>query len=148
MRKSITVEDHDIHHDPMKGAMLRNCYMLAGTVLFDLKRYNEAIDAYSYVSSLYPNDPFVLETFVQISNCWRRLDQADNARGASSRPRSRSTVCRPTPISRRPRCSIEKNGAIAGRHGEMVMRRSNKRQDCQVILSISKFTLKPLRVTT
>jgi hypothetical protein len=24
----------------------------------------------------------VLETFVQISNCWRRLDRDDNARGA------------------------------------------------------------------
>ncbi|MEX2315929.1 MAG: hypothetical protein WD669_02185, partial [Pirellulales bacterium] len=29
-----------------------------------------------------PNDPFVLESFVQIANCWRRLDQIDKARGA------------------------------------------------------------------
>ena len=64
------------------GAMLRNCYMLEGAVLFDLGRYKDAIEAYSNVSSLYPNDPFVLETFVQIANCWRRLDRPDNARGA------------------------------------------------------------------
>ena len=62
--------------------MLRNCYMFEGAVLFDLGRYKEAIEAYSNVSSLYPNEPFVLETFVQISNCWRRLNRRDNAHGA------------------------------------------------------------------
>jgi tetratricopeptide (TPR) repeat protein len=79
---SITLKTHDIHSDPLLGTMLRNCYMLEGTVLFDLGRYKEAIEAYSNVASLYPDDPFVLETFVQIANCWRRLDQPNNARGA------------------------------------------------------------------
>ena len=51
-------------------------------VLFDLGRYQEAIEAYQNVSSLYPNEPFVLETFVQIANCWQRLDRAENAHGA------------------------------------------------------------------
>jgi TolA-binding protein len=51
-------------------------------VLFDLERYEDAIKAYSNVSSLYPNEPFVLETFVQIAHCWQRLDRADKARGA------------------------------------------------------------------
>jgi tetratricopeptide (TPR) repeat protein len=79
---SITFKTHDIRRDPLLGTMLRNCYMLEGTVLFDLKRYKEAIEAFSNVASLYPDDPFVLETFVQIANCWRRLDRLDNARGA------------------------------------------------------------------
>jgi tetratricopeptide (TPR) repeat protein len=79
---AITFKTHDIHSDPLLGTMLRNCYMLEGTVLFDLEKYKEAIEAYSNVASLYPDDPFVLETFVQISNCWRRLDKDDNARGA------------------------------------------------------------------
>jgi tetratricopeptide (TPR) repeat protein len=79
---SITFKTHDIHSDPLLGTMLRNCYMLEGTVLFDLGRYKEAIEAYSNVASLYPDDPFVLETFVQIANCWRRLERNDNARGA------------------------------------------------------------------
>jgi tetratricopeptide (TPR) repeat protein len=79
---AITFKTHDIHSDPLLGTMLRNCYMLEGTVLFDLKKYKEAIEAFSNVASLYPDDPFVLETFVQISNCWRRLDKPDNARGA------------------------------------------------------------------
>jgi hypothetical protein len=54
--------------------------MLEGAVLFDLGKYKEAIEAYSDVSSHYPNEPFVLETFVQIANCWRRLGQDDTAR--------------------------------------------------------------------
>lgn len=79
---SITFKTHDLRNDPLMGTMLRNCYMLEGTVLFDLGRYKEAIEAFSNVASLYPDDPFVLETFVQIANCWRRLDRVDNARGA------------------------------------------------------------------
>jgi tetratricopeptide (TPR) repeat protein len=82
VQKSITRMAQDVHQDPMMAAMLRNCDMLAGTVLFDLGRYKEAISAFSNVSSRHPNDPFVLETFVQISNCWRRLDEEEKARGA------------------------------------------------------------------
>lgn len=61
--------------------MLRNCYMLKGSVLFDLGRYQEAVDEYSNVSALYQNKPFVLETLVQISSCWRRLGEKEKARG-------------------------------------------------------------------
>jgi tetratricopeptide (TPR) repeat protein len=82
VQRSITLKTHDIHSDPLAGTMLRNCYMFEGAVLFDLGRYKEAIEAYSNVSSLYPDEPFVLETFVQISNCWRRLNRRDNAHGA------------------------------------------------------------------
>jgi tetratricopeptide (TPR) repeat protein len=82
VQRAITLKTHDIHSDPLMGAMLRNCYMLEGAVLFDLERYKEAIEAYSNVSSLYPDEPFVLETFVQIANCWRRLNKNENARGA------------------------------------------------------------------
>jgi tetratricopeptide (TPR) repeat protein len=87
VQRAITLATHDIHSDPLLGAMLRNCYMLEGTILFDLgaydpNKYKEAIEAYSNVASLYPDEPFVLETFVQISNCWRRLNQSDKARGS------------------------------------------------------------------
>jgi hypothetical protein len=50
--------------------------------LGDNNRYKEAIEAYSNVASLYPDEPFVLETFVQIANCWRRLKLDDKARGS------------------------------------------------------------------
>ncbi|MCC7474650.1 MAG: tetratricopeptide repeat protein [Pirellulales bacterium] len=81
VQKKITLQSHDIDSDPLLSAMVRNCYMLQGAVLFDLGRYKDAIEAYSSVSSHYSNDPFVLETFVQIANCWRRLNRPDNARG-------------------------------------------------------------------
>jgi tetratricopeptide (TPR) repeat protein len=79
---SITLKTHDLHSDPLLGTTLRNCYMLEGTVLFDLGRFKDAIEAFSNVASLYPDNPFVLETFVQIANCWRRLGQDVKARGA------------------------------------------------------------------
>ena len=72
---------------PLDRAMLRNCYMFKGTVLFNLgrverspARFKAAIDEYSNVSTLYQNEPFVLETFVQIANCQRRLQEPVKAR--------------------------------------------------------------------
>jgi tetratricopeptide (TPR) repeat protein len=72
---------------PLDRAMLRNCYMFKGSVLFDLgrverspQRFKDAIDEYSNVSTLYQNEPFVLETFVQIANCQRRLQEPIKAR--------------------------------------------------------------------
>ena len=67
--------------------MLRNCYMMRGTVLFELGRFEDAIKAYSSVSTLYQNEPFVLETLVQISHCWRRLNDVIKARGAIQQAR-------------------------------------------------------------
>lgn len=82
VQSSITLKIEDVQDDGPYAAMRRNCYMLEGACLFDLGRYQEAIEAYQNVSSLYPNEPFVLETFVQIANCWQRLDRPENAHGA------------------------------------------------------------------
>ena len=82
VQRAITLRVRDVQQDPLYGAMLRNCYMLEGTVLFDLERYEDAIKSYSNVSSLYPNEPFVVETFVQIAHCWQRLDRVEKAHGA------------------------------------------------------------------
>ncbi len=110
VQRTITLKSHDIHSDPLIGTMLRNCYMFEGAVLFDLGRYKEAIEAYSNVSSLYPDEPFVLETFVEIANCWRRLDRHDNVHGAVHQCRSLWNACRRIPTSPAPRCSIAKSG--------------------------------------
>ncbi|MGD9632081.1 MAG: tetratricopeptide repeat protein [Pirellulales bacterium] len=82
VQSSITLKIENVQDDAPYAAMRRNCYMLEGACLFDLGRYQEAIEAYQNVSSLYPNEPFVLETFVQIANCWQRLDRPANAHGA------------------------------------------------------------------
>jgi tetratricopeptide (TPR) repeat protein len=87
VQSRITLQMHNAQDDPMYSAMRRNCYMLEGAVLFDLGRYQQAIEAYQNVSSLYPNEPFVLETFLQIAHCWQRLSRPENARGAVEQAR-------------------------------------------------------------
>jgi len=80
VQKSITLEGAS-DHDPLTRALLRNCYMMQGSVLFELRRFEEARQAYQKVITLYQNDPVVLESFVQVANCWRRMDQPVMARG-------------------------------------------------------------------
>lgn len=67
--------------DPLVRTLLRNCYMMQGSVLMELRRFDEARQAFQNVITLYQNDPVVLESFVQVANCWRRLDQPAMARG-------------------------------------------------------------------
>jgi tetratricopeptide (TPR) repeat protein len=66
---------------PLKRNLLRNCYKMQGSVLFQLRRYEDARAVYANVSTLYQNDPFVLESFVHIANCWRQLNEPLKARG-------------------------------------------------------------------
>jgi tetratricopeptide (TPR) repeat protein len=67
--------------DPLVRTLLRNCYMMQGSVLMELRRFDEARQAFQNVITLYQSDPVVLESFVQVANCWRRLDQPAMARG-------------------------------------------------------------------
>lgn len=80
VQRMITLEGHGIS-TPLKRSLLRNCYMMQGSVLFQLRRYEDARKAYANVSTLYQEKPFVLESFVHIANCWRRLNQPVKARG-------------------------------------------------------------------
>lgn len=73
--------------DELGRATLRNCYMMRGSVFFEMGRYEEAIEAYSNVTTLYQNDPFSLVTLVQISHCRRRLQDNIRARGAIEQAR-------------------------------------------------------------
>jgi tetratricopeptide (TPR) repeat protein len=66
--------------DPLTRTLLRNCYMMQGSVLLELRQFDEARQAYQNVITLYQNDPVVLESFIQVANCWRRLDQPALAR--------------------------------------------------------------------
>jgi tetratricopeptide (TPR) repeat protein len=61
-------------------SLLRNCYLLEGSVLYELRRFEEALQAYGSVITSFQNDPIALESFVQVANCWRRLDQPVKAR--------------------------------------------------------------------
>ncbi|HYO24469.1 MAG TPA: tetratricopeptide repeat protein [Lacipirellulaceae bacterium] len=80
VQQTITLAGHD-ENDPLTRMLLRNCYMMQGSVLVELRRFDEARQAYQNVITLYQDDPVVLESFVQVANCWRRMDQPALARG-------------------------------------------------------------------
>ncbi|MCG8447959.1 MAG: tetratricopeptide repeat protein [Pirellulales bacterium] len=69
------------HNSELEDALLRNCSMMQGAVLFQLKRFPEARKAYANISTLHADEPFVMESFIHVANCWRRLDQPVQARG-------------------------------------------------------------------
>ncbi len=80
VQRSISLHGHSDQSE-LERMLLRNCYMMQGSVLFQLQRYQEARKSYSNISTLYVNEPFVLESFVHIANCWRRLNQPIKAKG-------------------------------------------------------------------
>ena len=80
VQRKITLSGHGDNR-LLERTLLRNCYMMQGYVLFQLKQYEEARKAFANVSTLYQHEPFVLESFVHIANCWRRLNQPMKARG-------------------------------------------------------------------
>jgi tetratricopeptide (TPR) repeat protein len=68
-------------------ALLRNCYFGRADALFDLRRYDDAIQAYSAATNRYQNEPESLEAYVQIATCYRRLARPNEARGTLEQAR-------------------------------------------------------------
>jgi len=79
VQRTITLHGH-AQEDLLARSLLRNCYLMQGSVLFELRRFEEALQAYGSVITSYQNDPIALESFVQVANCWQRLDQPVKAR--------------------------------------------------------------------
>ena len=73
--------------DELDRATLRNCFMLGGDVLFELGRYEDARQSFSNVSTLYQNEPYMLEALVQIYHCWRRQKDRPKALGVIQQAR-------------------------------------------------------------
>jgi TolA-binding protein len=67
---------------PLEKAILRNSYFALGNAQFDLGRYEDALQTYSAASNRYQHDPEVLEAFVEMASCQRRLNHPLEARGA------------------------------------------------------------------
>ena len=78
VQNEITLENSG---DELDRVTLRNCFSLAGEVLFELERYDEAIQSFSSVSTLYQNEPYMLEALVHIYYCWRRMHDRPKALG-------------------------------------------------------------------
>ncbi|MCC6493272.1 MAG: tetratricopeptide repeat protein [Pirellulales bacterium] len=79
VQREITLRERD-GGDPIDRVLLRNCYLMQGAVLVDMRRFDEAIVAFGSVITSYQNDPVSLESFLQVANCWRRLGEPVKAR--------------------------------------------------------------------
>ncbi|MEM8944630.1 MAG: tetratricopeptide repeat protein [Planctomycetota bacterium] len=80
VQRMLTLQGN-VDSNELDRMLLRNCYMMQGSVLYQLKRYEEARKAYANISTLYQNEPFVLESFVHIANCYRKLNKPVKAKG-------------------------------------------------------------------
>lgn len=61
-------------------SILRNCFFARGAVLFELGQYPESIEAYSSATNRYHRRPEVLQAYLQIAACYRRLGKPVEAR--------------------------------------------------------------------
>ena len=60
--------------------MLRNSYFAVGDVLFALRQYEAAVEAYRTATNRYQNHPEVLEAYVRMAGAYRRLSKPLEAR--------------------------------------------------------------------
>jgi tetratricopeptide (TPR) repeat protein len=80
-------DQQDAQRLATEAAILRNCYFGRADSLFDLARFDEAIQAYSAATNRYQHDPESLEAYVQIASCYRRLNRPVEARGTLEQAR-------------------------------------------------------------
>lgn len=77
----LTVKQEQSELSGIEYRILRNCYFARADALYDMQRYEEAIDAYSNATNRYQQEPEALEAYVQIANCHRRKSRPAEARG-------------------------------------------------------------------
>ena len=68
--------------------ILRNSYMGAADMLFELEDYEEAIGGYALVISRYQRQPVVLQAYLQTARAQLRLDLGEQARRTFKRAKS------------------------------------------------------------
>lgn len=88
-------DQHESQRNPVELKILRNAYFGRADALFDLGRYDEAIQAYSAATNRYQHEPEALEAYVQIAACYRRLKKWSEARGTLEQARLVLTRIRP-----------------------------------------------------
>lgn len=85
VRQELNLRPDTVTLTTLEASILRNCYFALGAVYFDQgaldeEFYDRAIRAYSDATNLYQHSPEVLEAFVQIAACHRRLNKPIQAR--------------------------------------------------------------------
>ena len=85
----LDLEERDML-DPVDERLLRNCFFEIAHTHFALalhavdsptEDYERAIAAYNNAANKYPRDPQVLLAYLQMTNCYQRLDKPVDARG-------------------------------------------------------------------
>ena len=66
---------------PLEQRAQRNSYFSRADVLYDLGRFEDAIQAYGTTTNRYQHEPEALEAYVQIASCQRQLKRDSEARG-------------------------------------------------------------------
>ena len=92
VQKTLNQESDATKMTALERAILRNCYFARGALFFELGRfdsdsYEQAIRAYSTATNLYQHEPEVLDAFLQIATCYRRLGRPVEARGTLEQAR-------------------------------------------------------------
>ena len=77
----LTIEPEQSELSGIEQRILRNCYFARADALYDMARYEEAIQAYSNATERYQQEPESLEAYVQIANCHRRRSRLAEYRG-------------------------------------------------------------------
>jgi len=62
-------------------AMLRNSLFARGSVLHSLGLYDDSIRAYQTAVAAFPQSPAVLDAYLQMADCHRRMQRLNEARG-------------------------------------------------------------------
>lgn len=65
--------------DAIQERLLRNCYFVRGQLYYRLGQFESAIQMYRTVSNMVIQEPEVLEAYVQIASCYRRMDRNEEA---------------------------------------------------------------------
>ena len=70
--------------DDFQRQLLMNSYFGRGSSLFHMQQHEQALQAYRAIATRYIKQPEALEAFVQMANCYRHLDQHEEARNVIS----------------------------------------------------------------
>jgi tetratricopeptide (TPR) repeat protein len=65
--------------DPIQERLLRNSYFVRGQLYYRLNQYESSIQMYRTVGNMVIQEPEVLEAYVQIASCYRRLNRPEEA---------------------------------------------------------------------
>ena len=66
--------------DDFGQRMLRDCFFEVAHTHFALEQYDRSITAYNIAANRYPLDPQVLLAYIQLANCYDRLNRPSEAR--------------------------------------------------------------------